>query len=126
MMPGNLLKISLSRTDSDVTVKIMVNEERSAKDAWRNLKLVIQKLRIDVNLEVIIGHGRSFDEVLQKFSENADLVLPGMASPDDNFVEYYSSMQSRISKLPATILVLAAEDFSFRKNLLQEDIFKKD
>lgn len=125
MILGHLLKGSTSWRDAEVTIKIMVNEERSVENAKSNLLALIKQLRTDAKLEVTLSNGRSFDEVLEESSKDADLVIMGMAIPDENFVNYYSTMQKRISKLPATILVLAAEDISFKNILLQDDIFKK-
>ncbi|MBZ9728645.1 amino acid permease [Salegentibacter sp. JZCK2] len=115
---GHLLKGSRSWRDAKVTVKIMVDNKISAKDAKRNLSSVITRLRIDAELEIIVSEGRSFDEVLHNSSKDADMVLLGLAIPDDNFMEYYEKMQKRISPLPTTVLVLAADDVSFREVLL--------
>ncbi|MFN4762997.1 amino acid permease [Gillisia sp. Q332] len=115
---GHLLKGSRSWRDTKVTVKIMVDNVNSAKDAKRNLSSIIARLRIDAELEIIVSKGRSFDEVLHNSSKDADMVLLGLAEPDENFMEYYKKMQQLIAPLPTTILVRAADEVSFREVLL--------
>ncbi len=75
---------------------------------------------------MIVSAGRSFEEVLQSSSKDADLVLLGLATPGKNFMEYYKNMQQLIAPLPTTVLVLAADDVSFREVLFQEDVFSAD
>lgn len=123
---GHLLKRSRSWRDAKVTVKMMVDNVNSAKDAKRNLSSVIARLRIDAQLELIVSGGRSFEEVLHSSSKNADMVLLGLAEPNQNFKEYYKKMQEIIYPLPTTILVRAADEVSFREVLLQEDVFTKE
>ncbi|MHA6281304.1 APC family permease [Salinimicrobium sp. CAU 1759] len=120
---GHLLKRSRSWRDAKVTVKMMVHNSMSARDAKRNLSAIIKKMRIDAKLEIIISHGRSFDEVLHQSSKEADMVLLGLAVPDKNFINYYRRMQNLVSPLPTTIFVLAADEVSFREVLLQEETF---
>ncbi|WP_029037241.1 response regulator transcription factor [Salinimicrobium xinjiangense] len=98
----------------------------SAKDAKWNVSAIIQRLRIEAGLEMIVSAGRSFEEVLQSSSKDADLVLLGLATPGKNFMEYYKNMQQLIAPLPTTVLVLAADDVSFREVLFQEDVFSAD
>jgi hypothetical protein len=126
MILAYLLQSSRSWYNSTVSVKMMVHDEKAAKDARRNLSAVIKKLRTGAKLEVIVSNGRSFDEVLYESSSNADLLFMGMALPDENFVQYYENLQKRINKLPTTILVMAAEEISFGEVLMQQDAFRDD
>jgi amino acid transporter len=123
---GHLLKRSRSWRDARVTVKMMVHNQISAQDARRNLNSIINKLRIDASLEIIVSNGQPFAEVLHHSSKNADMVLLGLAVPDNTFVDYYKRMQNLISPLPTTILVLAADEVSFREVLLQEETFTSE
>lgn len=126
MILAYLLQSSRSWYDASVSIKMMVQDEKAAKDAQKNLLSVIKKLRTGAKLEVIVSNGRSFDEVLHESSANADLIFMGMALPDENFVEYYKKLQKRIHKLPTTILVMAAEEISFGEVLMQQDAFRAD
>jgi hypothetical protein len=123
---GHLLNKSRGWRDANVTVKMMVDNTLSAEDAKRNVSAIIKSLRIDAQLKIIVSGGRSFEEVLQSSSKDADLVLLGLSEPDENFVEYYKKMQKLISPLPTTAMVLAADDVSFREVLFQEDVFSAD
>ncbi|CAN5235214.1 Na-K-Cl cotransporter [soil metagenome] len=126
MILAYLLQSSRSWYNSTVSVKMMVHDEKAAKDARRNLSAVIKKLRTGAKLEVIVSNGRSFDEVLHESSSNADLLFMGMALPDENFAQYFENLQKRINKLPTTILVMAAEEISFGEVLMQQDAFRDD
>lgn len=123
---GHLLKGSREWRDVNITVKMMVDSRISANDAKRNLSAIIGRLRIEAKLEMIVSEGRTFDQVLQSSSKDADLVLLGLATPDEGFMEYYKKMQEMISPLPTTVMVLAADDVSFREVLFQEDVFSMD
>ncbi len=126
MILSYLLQSSFNWYDAKVQVKMLVQNDKAAKEAQKNLSEVINKLRTGASLEIIVGNGRSFDEVLHASSADADLIFMGMAEPDENFEEYYKSLQFRIRKLPTTILVLAAEDISFGEVLMQQDAFRND
>ena len=126
MILAYLLKSSRSWNDAQVTLKIMVDNDKAAEDTRQNLSLVIKKLRTGAKLKVIVSHGRSFDEVLQQSSAQADLIFMGMANPDDDFEKYYANLQSRLHGLPTTVLVMAAEEISFGEVLMQQDVFRKD
>ena len=123
---GHLLKRSRAWRDTNVTVKMMVNDTIAAQDAKRNLSAIIGKLRIEAKLEMIVSSGRTFEEVLHSSSKDADLVLLGLAKPDGNFMEYYKKMQLLISPLPTTAMVLAADEVSFREVLFKEDVFTEE
>ena len=126
MILAYLLKSSRSWYDAQVTLKIMVDNEKAAEDARQNLSLVIKKLRTGSKLEVIVSNGRSFDDVLQQSSSQADLIFMGMANPDEDFENYYANLQQRLQGLPTTVLVMAAEEISFGEVLMQQDAFRKD
>lgn len=123
---GHLLKGSRSWRSANVTVKMMVDNENSAKDAKHNLSRVIAKSRIDVKLEIIVSEGRTFKEVLHNSSKDSDMVLLGLATPNDNFREYYQKMQRLIHSLPTTLWYLQqmkflSERYCFRKMYFQKN-----
>jgi hypothetical protein len=126
MILAYLLQSSRSWYGASVHVKMMVQDEKAAKDTRKNLSAVITKLRTGAKLEVIVANGRSFEEVLHESSAQADIIFMGMALPDKNFENYYKNVQKRIEKLPTTILVMAAEEISFGEVLMQQDAFRED
>ena len=70
---------------------------------------------------MLVAHGRSFLDILEESSQDADLVLMGLAAPDDlDFASYYSDLKARTAHLPCTVFVLAAEDVAFREVLFRE------
>ena len=108
-------QLCLSRRwrNATVTVKLMVPDEASVAAARQNLVNAIQQLRIDARPEVLVRGNRTFPELLKKSSRDASLVILGMATPAENFSQYYADLQQRTANLPPTMFVLASEDLSF-------------
>jgi amino acid transporter len=126
MILAYLLQSSRSWWDVEVNIKMVVQSEKAAADAQKNISKIIDKIRTGANAKVLVANGRSFNEILHDSSQDADLVLMGMAEPDENFTAYYEGLQKRLEGLPTTILVLAAEDVSFGEVLLNQDAFQED
>jgi hypothetical protein len=126
MILAYLLQSSRGWWDAEVTIKMMVPDERAAEDARENLSRITEKLRTGAQTEVIVSNGRSFNEVLHESSMDADLIFMGMATPDENFAEYYQTVQERLEGLPTTVMVLAGEDISYGEVLLQQDEFDEN
>lgn len=126
MILAYLLQSSRPWWDAEVTIKMMVPNEKAAVDARENLANVITKLRTGADCEVIISNGRSFLEILHDSSRDADLIFMGMAEPDDHFHNYYSTIQKRLQNLPTTVMVLAGKEVSFGEVLMQQEAFEKD
>lgn len=123
MILAYLLQSSRSWWDAEVTIKMMVPDERAAEDARENLIRITEKLRTGAKTEVIVSNGRSFNDVLHESSIDADLIFMGMATPDKNFARYYQTIQERLEGLPTTVMVLAGEDISYGEVLMQQDEF---
>jgi hypothetical protein len=126
MILAYLLQSSRNWWDADVTVKMMVPSETAASGTRKNLSDIIKKLRIGAKAEVIVSNGKSFNEVLHESSGNADLILMGMAVPDENFVSSYENIQKRLQNLPTTVMVLAGEEISYGEVLMQQDTFQEE
>ncbi|HKL18379.1 MAG TPA: hypothetical protein VJ905_05400, partial [Halalkalibaculum sp.] len=126
MILAYLLQSSRSWWDAEVRIKMVVDNEFAAEEAKNNLLRIVDKIRTGAKPEVLVSNGRSFDEILRDSSQDADLVMLGMAEPDNNFSRYYNRVQQRLKGLPTTILVLAAEDISFGEVLMQQDNFHED
>ncbi|MDJ0704355.1 MAG: Na-K-Cl cotransporter [Leptolyngbyaceae cyanobacterium MO_188.B28] len=115
-----LLRTSLPWREAEVRLKLVAPDHAAAAAAQTNLDKLTQDLRIGAVSEVIVAAGRPFDEILQTSSQSADLVFLGLATPDENFSEYYRSLQKRTAGLPSTVFVLASEDLAFAE-VLQKD-----
>lgn len=126
MILGYLLQSSRSWYGAEVYLKMVVSSEKGAEDAQQNLSEISNRLRTGAKAEVIVANGRTFDEILHSSSSETDLILMGMAEPDDHYLEYYGNIQERLKGLPTTILVLAAEEISYGEVLLQQDAFQED
>jgi len=129
MILSYLLQSSRKWWDAQVNVKMVVENEQAAATAQENLSRILQKIRIGAEAQVLVSHGRSFDDILHESSKGADLVLMGMAKPgqaDGDFITYYEQLHNRLNNLPTTIMVLAAEEISFGEVLLQQDEFQGD
>lgn len=123
---GYLLQSSRSWYDAEVCIKMVVEDEKAKDDARKNLVQIVNKIRTGAEPEIIVSNGRSFSEILHKSSRDTDLVFLGMAEPDQHFTSYYERLQQRLSGLPTTIMVLAAEEISFGEVLMQRDNFQKE
>ncbi|WP_018127428.1 hypothetical protein [Balneola vulgaris] len=126
MILGYLLQSSQTWFNAEVYLKMVVDSEKGAEDAQKNISEISTRLRTGAKTEVIVSNGRSFEEILHESSEGTDLIFMGMAEPNNDFLNYYTSIQNRLKGLPTTILVLAAEDISFGEVLLQQDAFQED
>lgn len=118
-----LLQQSRKWNCEEVNIKMAAENEIGAKKAQENIRVLLEQFRIDAKVNVYVMNGRPFDEILHENSSEADVIFMGMATPDENFEAYYTSMQKRLKKLPTTILVLAAEDVSFGTVLMQQEEF---
>jgi hypothetical protein len=108
-----LLRTDINWRNADIYLKLVVNDNDAAVAASNNLQNFVSKLRIDVISQVIVAKGRSFAEILRQSSSDANLIFLGMAKPQENFTDYYESLQMRVADLPSTIFVLAAPNFAF-------------
>jgi amino acid transporter len=120
-----MLQSSTRWYDADVTIKMVVKHENAVEGIRKNLEQILNKIRIEASIELIVSNGRSFKEILHDSSKNADLILLGMATPGDDFANYYETIQERLKGLPTTALVLAGEEMSFGEVLLQQDEFQE-
>jgi len=102
-----------------LNLNLMVADDSAAEQASENLDRVVSGLRIGAIPKVLVSDGRPFAEVLHETSAEADLVIMGMAEPEDGFVEYYERLQSMTADMPPTLVVLAAEDLAFSEVLAE-------
>ncbi|ELS05265.1 amino acid transporter [Xenococcus sp. PCC 7305] len=116
-----LLSTDISWRNPRIYLKLVVPDEAAAIAARENIKSYINKLRIDVKSQVYISQGRPFADILRQFSKNADLVFLGMATPNENYTEYYENLQAKVVGLPSTVFVLAAPEFAFGEVLTESN-----
>lgn len=114
-----LLRTEIDWREAQVYLKLVVSNSTAARAARANLVQLIKDLRIEAIPKVLVADGRSFDEILQTSSEQADLIFLGMATPEEtnDFRQYYERLQARVAGLPTTLFVLAAPGFAFEEVL---------
>ncbi len=100
-----------------IMLKLMVNDQNAAESTKENLKNLTAKMNMDIIPHILVSDGRSFDDVLYDNSKSADLIFLGLATPNENFAQYYQNWQNRTKHLPDTIFVLAAPGFPFEEVL---------
>jgi len=117
---GYLLRTSGDWRRASLSVKLVVGDERAAESAGTNLDRIVKSLRIGAETQVLVGSRSEFPEILRRSSASSDLVIMGLASPDqvDDFPAYYSRLQETTAGLPSTAFVLASEDLDFAEVLL--------
>nr|WKN37086.1 Na-K-Cl cotransporter [Tunicatimonas sp. TK19036] len=101
-----------------VTIKMAVSTQAAAQDAEANLREIIQNMRIPFQHQVLVNEQESFWSLLKQESHSADLIMLGLAEPDENFLAYYEQLSERTQGLPATLFVLAAQEIAFEEILL--------
>ncbi len=116
-----LLQGSIPWSQAQVHVKIMVDDPAAKEDIRENLLDITSTIRIGARVDVIVSEGRDFSTVLHESSNDADLILMGMAEPGEHFHDYFKSQQEMIADLPTTVLVLAGEEISFGEVLIRKD-----
>ena len=115
-----LLRTGMRWRSTDICLKLVVSNQAAAQAAQTNLNQLLNTLSIGAQSNIIVADQQPFATILRQSSATADLILMGLATPDDNFAEYYTSLQQKTVDLPPTIFVLAAEDLAFSE-LLQKD-----
>jgi len=120
-MVAYLLASSRSWWNAKIRLKMVVDSENAADDARKNLLELIEKARTGAIPEIIVSNGRSFKSIIHESSQDADLVLMGMAKPDDDFASHYTEVQEWLEDMPTTLMILAAEEISFGDVLMQNE-----
>jgi amino acid transporter len=116
-----MLQSGIDWRNAEVHLKMVIDDKGGREEARRNLIAITEEIRIGAEVDIHVREGRDFGTILHDASDNADLIIMGMAEPDDDFPDYYHSMLEQTENLPTSILVLAAEDISFGEVLIQED-----
>jgi amino acid transporter len=113
MILAYLLQSSLLWRGVEVRIKMVVPNEAAARGAEENLASIVERIRTGAKHEVLVSDGRPFESILHESSRDADLVLLGMAEPDDGFATYFDALRHRTRGLPTTMFVLAAEEIGY-------------
>ena len=118
MILAYMLRNSIQWKQAVITIKMMVPTEAAAEGIRSNLDQMISSMRLNFRRKIIISDNRPFWDVLHQESDEADLVMLGLAEPTADFLAYYETLSERTQGLPATVFVLAAQEMAFKEVLL--------
>jgi len=116
-----LIRTSLPWRNAEVRLRMIVESEAAAEGARENLDSILERSRTGARADVLVADGRPFREVLRAESQEADLIMMGMAEPDADFGPYLGRMQEWTEGMnPTTLFVLASEGIAFREVLFSK------
>ena len=115
-----LLSTNTDWNNANINLKLVVADEAGVQPARDNVNRIVEDLRLEVEVKVIVGEGRPFPQILRETSKQADLIFLGLPEPKANFVRDYQRLLSWTEELPTTVLVLAASDYDYEE-VLSED-----
>jgi solute carrier family 12 (sodium/potassium/chloride transporter), member 2 len=118
MLMGYLLRTSGNWHRASVRINLVVPNDAAASGARANLENILARTRTGAESHIHVANGRPFPLILRETSMDADLILLGMAEPDDDFLAYYQRMHAMVLGLPTTAFVLAAQELDFSEVLL--------
>ncbi|MEO0406409.1 MAG: amino acid permease [Cyanobacteria bacterium P01_A01_bin.135] len=117
LLLADLLRNNITWRSADICLKLVVPNEAAQQSAEANITALVQDFRVDAITQVIVAGDRPFYQILHESSAMADLIFLGMATPMEDYSQYYAQLQQRTLGLPTTVFVLAARDFSVTKVL---------
>lgn len=114
-----LLQRSPNWKGAEVTVKMLIRNEKALAGAEENLSELLREMRVDHQEKLIFEPEKDFYQVLSDESSHADLVLLGMALPREGFdyATYYQQLTKKTSGLPTTLYVMASQEVEFQEVL---------
>jgi amino acid transporter len=114
-----LLQKSINWKNAEINIKILMRSENAAQGARKNLKQLVAGMRMHAHEEVVVNEKTPFYEILKESSSGADLIMLGMAEPEDEavFQQYYNKLQQQTVGLTTTLFVLAAQETAFKEVL---------
>jgi len=115
---AHLLRRSMEWRHATIRLNMVLDSENAAAEARKNISEILKSVRIEIQQNLVVSYGKSFDELRRKISGKADLILLGMAEPDERFLEYYTAMIKKIEGAPSTMFVLAGQEVNFEEVLL--------
>ncbi|UCC75225.1 MAG: amino acid permease [Gemmatimonadota bacterium] len=118
---GYLLQVSPEWYGADLSLKSIVSSGEERQPALDRLGQLIEHGRLKAEAEVLVRDDtqHAFD-IITAASAEADLVFVGIRPPDpdeslEEYARYYVQLLNYTEPLPATALVLAAEDIEFQR-----------
>lgn len=116
-----MLQNSISWKGAEIHLKIIVEMEDAVDEIRANMREIVNQIRFEAEIDVIVSKSEPFEQVFKKTSKDADLILLGMATPGDDFTGYYENMLHLTEEMPTTVFVLAGQEISFGEVLIPQD-----
>jgi amino acid transporter len=116
-----MLQNSLTWKGAEIHLKIVVDSEEAIDEIEANMRSIISQIRFEAEIDVIPSNGASFPEIFRKGSKEADMIMLGMATPGDEFTDYYESMLELTKDMPTSVFVLAGQEISFGEVLIPQE-----
>lgn len=116
-----MLQNSLSWKNAEIHLKIVVEREEAVEEIRTNMRNIVNQIRFDAEIDIILSEGKAFPDVFKESSKTADLILLGMATPGEDFTVYYEKMLSLTEEMPTTVFVLAGQEISFGEVLIPQE-----
>ncbi len=97
-----------------ITVLTVVKRDEDRARAKTNLKNLLAQARLEAETRVILRQGRSIPDIMYVESDHADLAIVGFVLPDmdKSAVGFFERMNTILDRLPTTLLVHSARNFS--------------
>ncbi len=97
-----------------ITVLTVVNRDEDRPRAQTNLKKLLAEARLEAETRVILRQGRSIPDIMYVESDQADLAIVGFVLPerDKPVGPFFDRMNTILDRLPTTLLVHSARNFS--------------
>lgn len=116
-----MLQNSISWKNAEIHLKIIVDHEDAVDEIRANMLDIVNQIRFEAVIDVIVSKGEEFPVIFSNSSKDADLILLGMATPGENFTQYYEKMLAQTKDMPTTVFVLAGQEISFGEVLIPQD-----
>ena len=115
-----LLRRSRSWDHAELRLRTTCETPDEQEDALSRLTRFLEEARVDAVPEVIVRNGRPIFDVIRSASHGAALVFLAMRvpQPDESaqaYAAHYEDMLRQTDALPATALVMVAEDLDFTR-----------
>jgi hypothetical protein len=96
---------------------MVVTSEKAAIEAERNLDNLLSSIRVSFGRKILVGKREDFFSLLTADSQNADLVMLGLKSPDSEFAKYFNDLKAKTASIPRRLFVMASHDIAFKEIL---------
>ena len=111
----NLIRILLADPEwRDVRLRILIinRDNKQTDHLYRNTKILLDERRIEAEVKILSDDfgTRTKEMIIHHESNNADLIILGISDNASHYNKEYIDNISRISDLPASLLILSPSD----------------